>query len=37
VAPSPITFTPKDEIPRPLEIEEIQKIVGLFGKAALRA
>ncbi len=37
VAPSPITCTPKDEVPRPLEIEEIQKIIGLFGKAALRA
>jgi 2,4-dienoyl-CoA reductase-like NADH-dependent reductase (Old Yellow Enzyme family) len=37
VAPSPIACTRKDEIPRPLEIEEIRKIVDLFGKAALRA
>ena len=37
VAPSPIACTAKDEVPRPLEVEEIQKIVGLFGKAALRA
>jgi 2,4-dienoyl-CoA reductase-like NADH-dependent reductase (Old Yellow Enzyme family)/thioredoxin reductase len=37
VAPSPIVCTPKDEIPRPLEIEEIEKIISSFGKAALRA
>jgi len=37
VAPSPIACTPKDEVPRPLELEEIDKIIGFFGKAALRA
>ncbi len=37
VGPSAIPCTPKDEVPRPLEIEEIEEIVRSFGKAALRA
>jgi 2,4-dienoyl-CoA reductase-like NADH-dependent reductase (Old Yellow Enzyme family)/thioredoxin reductase len=37
VAPSPIACTPSDEMPRPLEINEIKKIINSFGKAALRA
>ena len=36
VGPSPIACTPKDEVPRPLELEEIEQIISSFGKAALR-
>ena len=37
VSASPIACTPKGEVPKPLEKEEINKIIASFGRAAFRA